>query len=151
MMVKVSIDSISGESTVLVNVAADTENQAKKTCMIQADEENRVGCAEHVLQLAVRKFPSAYTNSPGALLASTVVHKARRIARSFRSSPACSDSLLRIQRESSARKLLKYIIDLETRWCSLCFMRNRALCLHNVTKHALESLMFHCLTIQWLN
>ena len=91
----------------LVSVASETENKAKKTCMVIADEENRVSFAAHILRLSVCYFLSAYTNSPGALLASTVVVEFRRIFRAFRSSLTCSDSFLQFQRDSNARRPLK--------------------------------------------
>ena len=104
---KIVIDRVTGESAVLVSVASETENKAKKTCMIIADEENRVSCGAHILRLSVCNFLSAYTNSPAVLLASTIVHEFSRIFRAFRSSLTCSDSFLQFQRDSNARRPLK--------------------------------------------
>ena len=52
-MVKSIIDSVTGDDTMLVSVASDTENKAEKTYRLLAGEENRVGCVAHVLHLAV--------------------------------------------------------------------------------------------------
>ncbi len=137
-MVKGVIDGVTGEDTVLVSVASDTENKAKKTSRILAGEENGFSCTAHVLHLAVHDFLSAYASSPTAPSASTVVAEVRRIARPFRSSPTWSDNLLRMQPESNVQDPLKYIIDVETRWSSLYSMLERALCLHIVTQNVLE-------------
>ncbi len=114
-MVKVIIDSVRGENTVLLSVASGTKNEAEKTCRILAGEENGVGCCAHLLHLAEQEFISAYTTSPNAPLESSVDVKVRRIARAFRLSPTWSGNLMCIQTESNVRSPPKYMIDVETR------------------------------------
>ena len=61
VMVKGLIDNITGDKSVMVSVASDTENKAKKTCRLLPDQENCFGCVAHVLLLSFIYFLSEFT------------------------------------------------------------------------------------------
>lgn len=144
-LVKGTIDEVTSDSTVLVCMASDTENKAKKTCRLLVGEDNRIGCAGHILHLTVHDFVDEYKLQDG-MTASTVIEKVRDLARSFRTSPTWNLQLAWAQQQlasASGRgssKPLAYIMDGETRWNSMYDMCERALHLHEATKLAFSKI-----------